>query len=258
MNIKSDRIKQCLTNLLRHLISPTPVVAHNVLGSQWHRHNKCVNTRRCPSPAMSTRSAQLLKATDVEYNHPIPIRLLIVGAAFLTYLIDRDDIVWRFIKNHGAQTRTLEHWLFLAATLLVGMGAYVCTAARIGVMCGASSGRQLLASSSQSRRSWGEFLYAVGLASLAPLSGYCLLVLGEAFRLLRLSLRNNDAPQLRRTELNWPHAIRSETAKWGIFITMLVFTITLKDRYAEALVCTSVVAWGLPNWRRLFSQIADQ
>jgi len=107
-------------------------------------------------------------------------------------------------------------------------------------------------------RSWGEFLYAVGLASLAPLSGYLLLVLGEAFRLLRLSLRNNDAPQLRRTELNWPHASRSETAKWGVFITMIVFTITLKDRYAEALVCTSVVAWGLLNWRRLFSQIADE
>jgi len=210
---------------------------------------------------MSTYSAQLLKATDVEYNHPILIRLLIVGAAFLTYLIDRDDIVlWRFIKNHGAQTRTWEHWLFLAATLLIGMGAYVCTADRLGVMCvsGVSSGRQLLASSSQSRRNWGEFLYAVGLASFAPLSGYCLLVLGEGFRLLRLSLRNNDAPQPRRTEPNWPHAIRSETAKWGIFITMIVFTITLKDRYAEALVCTSVVAWGLLNWRRLFSQIADQ
>lgn len=83
---------------------------------------------------MSTYSAQLLKATDYEYNHPILVRLLIVGAAFLTYLIDRDDMVWRFVKNHGAQTRTWEHWLFLAATLLIGMGAYVCTAARLGVM----------------------------------------------------------------------------------------------------------------------------
>jgi hypothetical protein len=209
---------------------------------------------------MSAYFAQLLKATDYEYNHPILIRLLIVGAAFLTYLIDRDDIVWRFIKNHGAQTRTWEHWLFLAATLLIGMGAYVCTAARLGVMYvrGPSSGRQLLASSSQSRRNWGEFVYAVGLASLAPLSGYCLLVLGEAFRLLRLSLRNNDAPQLKRIERNWPRAVRSETAKWGIFITMIVFTVTLKDRYAETLICTNVVAWGLFNWRRLFSQIADQ
>ena len=48
-----------------------------------------------------------MKATDFEYRHQTLVHQLIVGAAFLTYLIDRDDIVWRLVKRNTSQSRTL-------------------------------------------------------------------------------------------------------------------------------------------------------
>ena len=40
-----------------------------------------------------------MKATDFECRHQTLVHQLIVGAAFLTYLIDREDVVWRFVKD---------------------------------------------------------------------------------------------------------------------------------------------------------------
>jgi len=68
-------------------------------------------------------------ATKFEYRHPVLLRALIIGAAFLTYLFDRDDIVWRFVKGSPAH-RELERALFFVATLFVGAGAGICTWAR--------------------------------------------------------------------------------------------------------------------------------
>jgi len=38
----------------------------------------------------------------------------------------------------------------------------------------------------------------------------------------------------------WRHAFRREAIKWGIFIAMITFAITLNDRVADALI---VSAW---------------
>jgi hypothetical protein len=35
--------------------------------------------------------------------------------------------------------------------------------------------------------------------------------------------------------------------KWGLFLTMIVFTITLKDRIAEILAGVSVLLWIILN-----------
>jgi hypothetical protein len=35
-----------------------------------------------------------MKATDFEYHHATLVHQLIVGAAFFTYLLQADDIVW--------------------------------------------------------------------------------------------------------------------------------------------------------------------
>ena len=40
-----------------------------------------------------------MKANNFEYGHQKLVHLLIVAIAFLTYLVDRDDIVWRFVKD---------------------------------------------------------------------------------------------------------------------------------------------------------------
>jgi hypothetical protein len=67
-----------------------------------------------------------MKATDFEYRHQTLVHQLIVAAAFLTYLIQRDDVVWRFGKDSTAP-RELERFLFALATLFIAIGAGVST-----------------------------------------------------------------------------------------------------------------------------------
>ena len=70
-----------------------------------------------------------MMATNLEYCHQTLVHQFIVGAAFLTYLIDRDDIVWRFVRN-GSTPRLWERSLFIVATILITGGAGRCTPAR--------------------------------------------------------------------------------------------------------------------------------
>ena len=96
-----------------------------------------------------------MKATAFEIRHATWIRLALILCAFATYAVDPDDVVWRFIRDLPSR-RPLEHVAFAIATLLIGAGAMLCTRAE---RIGESRGPRLL----------GEWLYAVGLASLAPL-----------------------------------------------------------------------------------------
>jgi hypothetical protein len=41
------------------------------------------------------------------------------------------------------------------------------------------------------------------------------------------------------TRLRWRGAFRREAFKWGIFLAMGVFTITLRDRLAEVLIAVA-------------------
>jgi hypothetical protein len=50
----------------------------------------------------------------------------------------------------------------------------------------------------------------------------------------------------------WAHAFRREAAKWGILVTMVVFSVTLIDRLAEILALASIlvaVMLNLPVFR---------
>jgi hypothetical protein len=40
-----------------------------------------------------------MKATEFEYRHQTSIHLVIVTIVFLTYWIDRDDILWSFVQG---------------------------------------------------------------------------------------------------------------------------------------------------------------
>ena len=93
-----------------------------------------------------------MKATDFEYRHQWLLHELILGVAILTYLVDRDDIIWRFVKLSSTDARPSERTLFAVATLLFGISAWICTRARahrfpLRSLC------------------LGEFLYALALAS---------------------------------------------------------------------------------------------
>ena len=53
-----------------------------------------------------------MQATEFEYRHQALVHQFIVGAAFLTYFVDRDDIIWRFVKDSAALHR-LERSFFI-------------------------------------------------------------------------------------------------------------------------------------------------
>jgi hypothetical protein len=44
---------------------------------------------------------------------------------------------------------------------------------------------------------------------------------------------------------NWKQALRQESAKWGLFLTMIIFTVLLVDRVAEILAVASPLLWLL-------------
>lgn len=204
-----------------------------------------------------------MKATSFEYRYQRLLHLGIVGLAFLTYAVDKDDVVWRFVKA-SIEPHRWERYLFIAAGVLVAAGAVVCTWAR------AWGGDGSLATKARARqiaeRYWGELCYAIGLGALFPLSGFALLVMGEALRIFRLLGRASgnareiaeqpfpEAGQVAaemETDLGWAEAFRREAIKWGLVLTMIVFVVTLRDRDADVLVAASLVigiALNAPSW----------
>lgn len=203
-----------------------------------------------------------MKATDFEYRHQTLVHQFIVAAAFLSYLIQRDDIVWRFVKD-SATPRELERSLFIVATLSIAVGAGICTWAlayrRPERTAGVGPYRYL-----RHPRYLGDLLYAIGLGSLAPFSGFVILVGGEALRVSRLIRRVDDHAQnfqqhplptpisvahalAKELDLRWGEAFQQEAVKWGVFLTMIVFVITLKDRLAEILAAASFLVGLLLN-----------
>jgi len=206
-----------------------------------------------------------VRVTNFEIRHPILIHELIIFLGFSMYLLDREDIVWRFIKQ-SPNRRLLEHAFFFLAAILIGLGAAFCTRSRAkNEMTGMGAGN---------RKLLGEWIFAIGLSSLAPLVGCILLIAGEGFRLLRLACgiesaqaRNQsgaapaDRSALPSSHSQWTGALRREAAKWGLFITICVFAMLLIDRLAEIMAGASVVVWMLMNmfdWIRETSSPAAQ
>lgn len=190
-----------------------------------------------------------MKATEFEVRHQTLLHLLVVTFAFCTYLIQRDDIVWAWIKD-STQNRLFERSLFAVAALLVGLGAGFCSWERMYpefnlVSASPADGTTGLYRYLSYPRYVGSLLYSVGLASLAPPLGFAILVAGEALLGLRLIgstrlLKLAEASTLHKSANNWGQAIRREAGKWGLFVTMIVFTIVLVDRVAETLALASL------------------
>jgi len=204
----------------------------------------------------------VLKATGFEYRHQTLVHQLIVGAAFLAYLFDRDDVVWRFVKDSATPHR-LERWVFIIAALLIAVGAGICTRARAYPGPNSNTGRETYRIIDHPRYV-GEICYAIGFGSLAPLAGFLVLVGGEVLRVFRLVRGIDDRAQTSQqhplpvpppltppvsehVSPRWKTAFRQEAAKWGILVTMTVFVITLEDRHAEVLAVASFLIGMLLN-----------
>jgi hypothetical protein len=181
----------------------------------------------------------MMKAANFELRHRTLLHQVLVAAAFITYLFDPDDIVWRFVRNSAAPHQQ-ERAIFILATISIAVGACLSTWARA------------TAASVELRRPQsflGDFLYSIGLASLFPLPGFLILVCGEGLLILRLIGRANGSPKGAQypSHSSWSQALRKEAVKWGILITMIVFSITLTDRLAEYLAATSFLIGLLLN-----------
>jgi hypothetical protein len=194
-------------------------------------------------------------ASEFEIRHAKLIRRVIVLAAWATYLVDREDVVWRFIRQYPNRL-LLEHSAFGFATLLIGTAAVLCT--RTGA-AEATSENGTLAGPIEGKNPFpreqllGELLYAIGLASLVPLLGSVLLVVGECVRVLRLGLFRKAPDASHRPTIKPGHlgkAIGPQAVKWGIFLTMIVFAVTLVDRVADYGILASVLLWAALNLPR--------
>jgi len=182
-----------------------------------------------------------MKATDFELRHQTPVHLTLVTAAFLTYLVDPDDMVWKLVRGEP-HARLLERLLFAVATVLIGTGSWLRTRALVeggSELSGQPTRREGFSRVLTYPQHLGNLLFSIGLASLAPLWGFVLLAAGETVVVIRLIGREE--------------AIREQEAgKWGLFVTMIVFTLLLRDRVAEVLAVLSFVTWAVLNigWPR--------
>ena len=197
-----------------------------------------------------------MKATAFEVRYAALLRLCLIVAAFGMYLADPDDVVWRFIRAFSSRP-ALEHAAFLLATLLIAAGALVATCAQ-ALKPSADSARDPRAPDRMELI--GDLLYAIGLATLAPLWGAVLLITGESALILRLMLAQSERNQsvkatCRETPVvRWRYAFRKQAAKWGVFLTMIAFTVTLIDRVADFGVLASAIVWLALNWPEIKSK----
>jgi protein-S-isoprenylcysteine O-methyltransferase Ste14 len=213
----------------------------------------------------------VMRASEWEYRHQRLVHLLIVGVSFLTYLVERDDIVWALVRGRD-DARLLERLLFAVATILIGTGAALITWAGAHAAPPGSRRRPPFLRTGPYRylrypQHEGTLLFAAGLGLLAPLWGFIVLLVGEAVAVSRLigleryMNRTESAgpvwPNVAQAVLSggafwemaplWSNAFRRESAKWGMFLTMIVFTALLQDRVAEILAVVSLLVWAFLN-----------
>ena len=217
-----------------------------------------------------------MRATDFEYRRRTLLHLLVVGLAFLTYAFQRDDIVWVLLKHHTIFRTLLERVVF-------GIGAFevLCSAAlkswAHAYRFSATDVQMPSPARDETYRCLedliyvGRLLFALGIGLLAPISGTVILLVGEVSLVARLFVRNSNttAPQghgrdwtfsslprllpAQSPSASWKYALRKEASKWGLAITMIAFTLTLRDRPAEILAGGSFLLWlalNLSDFRR--------
>jgi len=199
------------------------------------------------SKGEACREELQIRATEFEIHHAKLLRRTLVAIAWATYLLDREDAVWRFIRQYPYR-RLLEHFAFGIAAVLIGVAAALCTraaASEPAEKVGPSAGPFDRNNPFPPAQLLGEWLYAIGLASLVPLLGSVLLVAGESIRVTRLGLlvrKGHDAKLEQPIPgSRWGRALRLQAVKWGVFLTMIVFAVTLVDRFADFGIVASIL-----------------
>jgi protein-S-isoprenylcysteine O-methyltransferase Ste14 len=223
-----------------------------------------------------------MRATDFEVRHQTLLHLLVVALAFLAYAVQPDDIVWAFVKHHTIYRTLLERLVFGTGALVVLCSAILLTWANAYRSPRADAENPLVACDGPYRYFqhpvyFGRLLFALGIGLLAPMAGTAILLTGEVVLVLRLLVRERERPMadtLRQYRIrvqeflpsfrspfpaqglppNWKKGFRNEASKWGLAVTMIVFTLTLRDRVAEFLAGASFLLWFVLNLPYLLGQ----
>jgi hypothetical protein len=184
------------------------------------------------------------RAHAFELRHPFLIHGLLVAAAWLTYLFDREDVVWQLIGS-SQHARILEHACFGCAAAAIGAGILLgAWRADLDHLSEGWSPRSVR------RRCVGEILNAIGIATLVPVAGFVLLVVGEAVRSVRYArLKMQVARERAGMPLpalhgaSWNRLVLSQAGMWCAFASMTVFSIVLADRVADYLFAGTAFVW---------------
>jgi protein-S-isoprenylcysteine O-methyltransferase Ste14 len=217
-------------------------------------------------------------ASEFEFRHRTLINLFQIWLAFQLYLVDRSNVVWWLCPWDTPKGALLARLAFLFATMLVGFAALIRTwaAAYLGsnVVHDPALHTESLVVDGPYRYVrnplyLGSFLLSAGVGFLASRTGFLLLVVGGAVRVVRLIGREEkDLEQaqgaafrefVRRVPRflpavsarfpaaglvpSWGGAFRAEAPMWGFFATLMAFTITLRDRVAWSLGLASLGLW---------------
>lgn len=232
-----------------------------------------------------------MKATEFEFRHRSLLNLVHFWIAFQLYSVDHVNIVWAFVPWNNPRGDFIARTVFGLGALLVGVAASVRTWAaaylRSDVVHDTALHTETLVADGPYRHVrnplyLGTFLMSVGMGLLASRSGFLLLAVGAAIRILRLIGREEAELQKEQAERfrefcrrvpkllpslrpripaaglkpQWGQALRGEAFMWGFFLTMAGFTITLQDRVAYILAGVTLLLWFLQRAVRRMAKTA--
>jgi hypothetical protein len=173
------------------------------------------------------------------------IHATLVALGLSTYLIDRDDVVWHFIKS-APHRRVLEHAFFGLAAVLLGISLV------LKVRSSAPRKNQSGQNHSRTRALVASFLQAIGIGSLLPLPGFLLLALADPVSNLLLDGRlpiakepesERNPPRI-RNPLHGFRGGRALAPHIGLclaLLSMTVFSVVLIDRVADILFAATAL-----------------
>jgi hypothetical protein len=172
---------------------------------------------------------------------------ILLAAAVSTYVFSPDDIVWRFVRN-SSHPRAWEHAAFATAAALLGIALLLKINASLHAQNPTSP------AASRFTAAIANLLQSIGIASLLPVPGFLLLVIGSVAATLFLSTKSSNAkahttkpsspqPASPQQAPQWRPAFFTHIGLCCAFASMLIFSITLIDRVADIIfVITALVS----------------
>jgi protein-S-isoprenylcysteine O-methyltransferase Ste14 len=224
-------------------------------------------------------------ATEFEFRHRSLLNLVHFWLAFQLYSFDHVNVVWAFVHWNDPRGAFIARIVFGFGALLLLCAAAIRTWAaaylRSDVVHDTALHTEKLVADGPYRHVrnplyLGTFLLSIGLGLLASRSGFVLLAVGAAIRILRLIGREESELEQQHDERfrefcklvprlipswrpripsaglqpQWGQAFRGEAFMWGFFVAMLGFTITLRNRVVQILAGATLALWFVQRLAR--------